>query len=244
MSYGSVVENWQKMPITSVGELDGALTDFKVAFAYNSSKIENPRISYGELREIFAKGKIACFSGELKTLFEELGHKSCYDALAAHIVRREPLSTDLLRLIHYELTKTPYDEARLLIYNEAPGEFRKCGGENSYGAAPPPASPESEMAELCEKMNGAQADDILKAACYLHAAFLKARPFADANGRVGRTLMNYYLMTHGHPPIIVHESDKRGYYKALDAFNDTGSPDELCAFMRGQCEKTWTKPAI
>ena len=58
-----------------------------------------------------------------------------------------------------------------------------------------------ELAEIGDKAN------ILKAAAYFHARFEYIHPFADGNGRVGRTLLNYFLMTHGEPPVIIYDEE-------------------------------------
>lgn len=47
-------------------------------------------------------------------------------------------------------------------------------------------------------------------------------PFADGNGRLGRTLMNYYLITHNYLPTIIYSEDKNDYYLALAIFDKTG----------------------
>ena len=44
-------------------------------------------------------------------------------------------------------------------------------------------------------------------------------PFADGNGRAGRLAMNYFLVTHNHPPIIIHEEDRKSYYEALEEWD-------------------------
>lgn len=31
--------------------------------------------------------------------------------------------------------------------------------------------------------------------------------------------MNYYLLTHDHPPLIIYEEDKAAYYMALALFD-------------------------
>lgn len=53
--------------------------------------------------------------------------------------------------------------------------------------------------------------------------------------------MNYYLMTHGHPPAVIYEEDKQAYYGALTIFDNTEELKPFEAFLRGQVEKTWNK---
>jgi len=52
-----------------------------------------------------------------------------------------------------------------------------------------------------------------------HAKFEFIHPFADGNDRTGRTVMNYCLILHDHPPIVIHDEDRREYYEALEAFH-------------------------
>ena len=68
---------------------------------------------------------------------------------------------------------------------------------------------------LWQSYRVATTEDFAKYLAYLHARFEFIHPFADGNGRVGRTPMNYYLMTHNHPPLIVHDEDKRMYCECL-----------------------------
>ena len=66
-------------------------------------------------------------------------------------------------------------------------------------------------------------------------------PFADGNGRVGRTIMNYYLMTHNYPPAIIYNEDKSPYYLALAVFDKAGEIDGFIQFLKEQTIKTWSK---
>ena len=74
-----------------------------------------------------------------------------------------------------------------------------------------------------------------------HAKFENIHPFADGNGRTGRLAMNYFLIMHEHPPIIIHEDDRKDYYTALEAWDIRQDLDVLCSFLREQTAKTWEK---
>ena len=58
-------------------------------------------------------------------------------------------------------------------------------------------------------------EEILKVAAYLHNMIEQIHPFADGNGRLGRTLLNYFLMINNLSPIIIYNKDKNYYYKVL-----------------------------
>lgn len=81
----------------------------------------------------------------------------------------------------------------------------------------------------------------LTAAAYFHAKFENIHPFTDGNGRTGRLLMNYFLVRHRHPPIVIHEEDRKGYYEALEAWDSRQELEPLCKFLREQTGKTWEK---
>ena len=100
---------------------------------------------------------------------------------------------------------------------------------------------EADMDALIAEVNAYDGGQILKAAAYLHARFEYIHPFADGNGRVGRTILNYYLMINNHPPIIIYEEDKKQYYEALSKFDENLEIDCLYEFLKRQCVKTWGK---
>lgn len=56
--------------------------------------------------------------------------------------------------------------------------------------------------------------------------------------------MNYFLVMQDHPPIIIHEEDKRGYYESLEVFDRDLKLEPLCEFLREQTVKTWEKQVL
>ncbi|MBE3554368.1 MAG: Fic family protein, partial [Thermicanus sp.] len=156
--------------------------------------------------------------------------------------KKEPLSVELVKEIHKVLTGGTYDERRYIINEERPGEFKKhdyVTGVHEVGSSA--ENVENDLAELIAEVNAYEGKDVLKAATYLHARFEFIHPFADGNGRVGRTLMNYYLMTHNHPPLIVYDEDKRFYYECLQKYDETEELTPLYEFFKYETEKTWEK---
>ena len=51
-----------------------------------------------------------------------------------------------------------------------------------------------------------------------YSYFESTHPFVDGNGRVGRLLINYILVAHGYPNIIIKgtQSKKNRYFNGLE----------------------------
>lgn len=233
---------WQSYQISSPSDIDRYLDNFRILFAYHSGKIENADITYNDTREIFENDRVVGFTGNTRAIFEQQNQKLCYEALKPKIAGQEPLSTRLIKDIHRILTSGTYDERRYIDNEERPGEYKKhdyVTGIHQVGSAAEDV--EKDLAEIIEEVSSYEVKDILKAACYFHARFEFIHPFADGNGRVGRTLMNYYLMVHGCPPVIVYEEDKKLYYECLQTYDESEDIGPLYAFLKYETEKTWGK---
>ena len=240
--YSRVVGMWQSYKIESAADLDKYLDSFRILFAFHSGKIENEEITYHDTREIFENGRVVEYTGSPRALFEQQNQKLCYEVLKEKIVKKEPLSMELIKEIHKVLTGGTYDERRYIANEERPGEFKKhdyVTGVHEVGSAAEDV--ENDLTELIAEVNAYEGKDVLKAATYLHARFEFIHPFADGNGRVGRTLMNYYLMTQDHPPLIVYDEDKRMYYECLQKYDEAEKLNPLYEFFKYETERTWEK---
>ena len=240
--YSRIVDLWQSYEVLSAADLDKYLDSFRILFAFHSGKIENDEITYNDTREIFENGRVVSYTGSPRALFEQQNQKLCYEFLKVKIVKKEPLSMEQVREIHRVLTSGTYDERRYIEKEERPGEFKKYDyvtGIHEVGSVVD--SVENDLMDLIAEVNEYEGGDVLKAAAYLHAKFEFIHPFADGNGRVGRALMNYYLMTHNHPPLTVYDEDKKLYYECLQKYDEAEELNPLYEFLKFEMEKTWDK---
>lgn len=242
-NYENMLRLWRRWNVQSQPDIDLRLESFRVLFAYHSGRIENEAITWHDTREIFENGKALNFTGDPRALFEQRNQKLCYELLKGKICARKPLSLALILEIHRVLTEGTYDERRYIELGERPGEFKKhdyVTGRAEVGSLPEEV--EGDLSALLAELEDLPPDaDLLQAGAYFHARFEFIHPFADGNGRVGRALLNYFLMTHGHPPVVIHDEDKAAYYAALERYDADEELQPMTDFLRGQLERTWEK---
>lgn len=239
--YEKAVALWQQKDITNDAELAEAMNGHRIAFSYHSGKIENDLITYNDTREIFENNGVTSYTGDLRTLFEISNAKDAYELLLEAFNKKLPLNEELVKTFQFRLTQKTYDTRRWQL-GERPGEYKLhdyVTGRNEIGAAPEDVS--EEMNELLEEITIIPEDRVLTAASYYHAKFENIHPFADGNGRTGRITMNYLLLLHGHPPVIIHEEDRKDYYSALEAWDEKQELAPLEDFLKKQTAKTWAK---
>ncbi len=240
--YAQIVRLWQQYAIGTEADIDLRLDSFRILFAYHSGKIENPEISYHDTREIFENGRVVNFTGSPRTIFEQRNQKLCYDFLKPRIIARKPITIALIKETHAILTAGTYDETRYIQQGERPGAFKKhdyVTGIEEVGSLPEDV--EHDMQELLATLQELAGKDPLKTATYFHVRFEYIHPFADGNGRVGRTLLNYLLMTRDHPPLIVYDEDKRDYYAALEQYDRNEDYQPMYTFLKKETIRTWEK---
>lgn len=239
--YDRAVALWRGRKIQTDAALAEALNSHRIAFAYHSGKIENPNITYHDTREIFEHDGVTDYTGDLRTLFE-IRNAKIADALFLDAFREQkPLSEPLILAFQKALTNNTYDMRRWQM-GERPSTYKKhdyVTGRYEIGASPDTAA--DELCELLEELQAVSDEQALTAAAYFHVKFENIHPFADGNGRTGRLAMNYFLVMHQHPPIVIHETDRKDYFNALEAWDREQVLEPICTFLRGQTVKTWQR---
>ena len=239
--YDKAVALWQSKNISSDAQLAEILNGQRISFAYHSGKIENDKITYSDTREIFDHNGVTSYTGDVRTLFEISNAKDAYEFFLMAFNERRSLDEGFIKELHRELTKSTYDTRRWQL-GERPGEYKihdYVTGKDEIGALPEDVA--EEMDELLEELRDVKNEDALTAAAYFHAKFENIHPFADGNGRCGRLALNYFLILHNHPPVIIHEEDRKAYYAALEVWDTVQELKPLRNYLKEQTAKTWTK---
>ena len=242
--YKKICEFWQRRCINTGRELSDVLNGKFLELIYHNGKIENSAITLDDTREIYNTGCVSDFTGTLRTLHEIENGIAAVNLVVDAFDRKQQITENFVKELHFCLTKNTYD-ARRIELGEQPGEYRK----NEFAAGPTQISSNaedvpSEIEELLSEIADSSItgnENVLSAAAYFHAKFETIHPFADGNGRTGRLLMNYFLITHSAPPVIIFSEDKNLYYIALEAWKISDKISPLKKLLTDQTVKTWQK---
>lgn len=199
----------------------------RLEFNYNSNHIEGNTLTYGET--------------ELLLLFDEThGSRPMrdYEEMKAHDVAFQkikewatdtetPLTEQDIKNLNQIILIQPFwkdaitpngQPTRRQItvgnYKTQPNSVRLPNGELFEYTAPQEVP--IKMQELMEWYRDKQVTlHPINLAAMFHYKFVRIHPFDDGNGRVSRLLMNYVLLAHKLPPVVIKSSDKQNYLHAL-----------------------------
>ena len=217
----------------------------RLEFNYNSNHIEGNTLTYGET--------------ELLLLFDEThGSRPMrdYEEMKAHDVAFQkikewatdtetPLTEQDIKNLNQIILVQPFwkdaitpdgQPTRRQItvgnYKTQPNSVLLSNGELFEYTAPQEVP--IQMQELIEWYRDEQRGlHPVTLAAMFHYKFVCIHPFDDGNGRVSRLLMNYVLLAHKLPPVVIKSSDKQNYLHALH-LADTGQYEAFIRYIAEQ----------
>lgn len=212
------------------------LEDVLVRLAHHSSAIEGNTITLPETVTIILNDTLPNNSNITRREFYEVdNHQQAFEYLVHSIENNKPLSVASIKVIHEKLTdRLQHDK----------GQFKT---EDNYikGVEFSTGSPE-QVPQLMDQLIGnlnyrlgdaKTKDDLLKIILETHIQFEKIHPFSDGNGRTGRMIMNYSLLEHNLPPLIIKKELKNEYMQLLSGaqikeFPDSQDIEKFAAFAK------------
>jgi Fic family protein len=191
----------------------------KIAYIYHDSALEGLVLTYHELRAAVDR-KISSDASLIPTYQEIKNHSDALDVIQEHCreelikkqrVRNPKVTVQLINDLHVLLARG--------LPRKQPGSLRKDMPlhRTYFHDIHEPHAIEEGLKVVCELVDDAdfRAQHPINQACLFHTEFMKVFPFTDGSGKVGRLIMNYFLMRAGYLTAVIHASDRQAYYESL-----------------------------
>ncbi len=195
---------------------------------HHSTALEGNTLTARELYYLVEQGQVKG-NKEFRYYLEAEGYaaaaKWVYEEAAFSFKQGEfSFNESYIRQIHTLLMR-PLWNSYPPLSGDRPGDYRHTNVRIT-GAVLRPV-PAGQVAELMAKWTAQAAQgpgnvNPVSWAASLHADFEKIHPFVDGNGRAGRLLMNYLLISHGYPPAIILKQQRNKYLTALERAQQKG----------------------
>jgi Fic family protein len=222
------------------------LQKLRLDWNYHSNHLEGNSLSYGETRALILHG-LTAQGKPLKDHFEITGHNEAILWVEDLVQKRQPLTEAVIRQLHTLILKEDHHveaqtedgvPTRLLVevgkYKTLPNHVKTITGEIVFFTTP--LDTPQEMQELMEWYRTSEENPVLLASLF-HYRLIRIHPFSDGNGRVARLVMNFILMMHGFPPVIVKTEEKNLYLSALRAA-DAGEIQSFVEYVAANLVKS------
>lgn len=178
---------------------------------YNSNAIENSTLTLKETEKILLEMELSK-SVSLREVFEAKNLAGVMEYIQAK--SKEELSIETILLLHQMLIGN--------IDESIAGRFRKKEEYVRIGTliATAPEHIERMLEEALIEYSSDQTNYFIDKIAKFHLQFETIHPFLDANGRIGRVIINYQLYKLGFPGIIIRDKEKTIYYNSFKQYQD------------------------
>ena len=179
---------------------------------YNSNAIENSTLTLEETEKILLEQTLSR-NVSLREVFEAKNLARVIEYTRKKVKERE-LGKDLIVLVHQMLIGG--------IDDAIAGRFRGKGEYVRVGAyiAPAPEHVERMIETARLEYSSDLGRYFLDRIARFHLDFETIHPFCDGNGRIGRVIINFQLLQHGLPRIIIRNKEKDVYYRAFSDYRE------------------------
>ena len=196
--------------------------------AYHSTTMEGYRISR-EISDAIVRGEpLPEGPKDQKTLEAAMavqGYTVAYEQVLERARRNEPINADLI-LDLYEALFRPSVDAGITDVAALRGWRATSVGLRGWRYVPPNPKKIPDLIGGLERFASRASLDATTRALLVHLEFVTIHPFMDGNGRLGRLLMNYALLTGGLPWVTIRSDERIPFFRAIEQaqVDDAASP--------------------
>lgn len=217
----------------------------RLEFNYNSNHLEGNTLTYGQTQLLLFYDKS---TGDVPV--SDIEEMKAHDVALSQIKEmakdsERPLSEIFIKELNKTILVKPFwkdavspsgsptrKKIEIGQYKSSPNSVQLKNGEiHEY------ASPEETPALIRDLLDWYEdnSDKLhpVHLAAEFHYKFVCIHPFDDGNGRVSRLLMNYILLLHDYPMVIIKSEDKENYLTALQKA-DTGDLMAILNYVEKQ----------
>lgn len=217
----------KKVRPLSASELEYFDNEFSISASHNSNAIEGNTFTFDETKLLIEKG-IVTGAHSLRESEDIVGYKQAFDFLYESVKEKKPITEEFIKQVH----------GFVLRGDGGAGQYRTI--QNYVGSLTRIVYTPCPPARVHEKMN-AYAEEV-RADCKRiaeladqgrfnwvelfhtlakhHIEFENIHPFVDGNGRTGRLLLIYEMISFGLLPVDVRYEERDRYYAAIKAYRD------------------------
>ena len=185
-----------------------------MSWIYHDSALEGVVYTFQELRAAIDQGSAAVADSSLQPVVEEVRrHKAAIDLVRElGEKKRAPITVDVIRKIYLTLHPEEGDLKTVKYRRDIP-QHRLYFHEYAH-----PEKIQHKVRQVVDWLNGPEPKKLkspIRVASRAHYELLRVFPFQSDSGKVARLFMNLLLLRSGHPPAIVHSTERQRYYEAL-----------------------------
>lgn len=192
--------------------------NFKVKYAYDAVHVEGTNSI--TLDEALTLQRVSGSSQVSETEQKELlNHIKAFEMVLHAVENKIPMSEDLIKDVHQQI-----------LDGIMPGGLYRqmnVGLIGSIHQPPDYVKVYDRMRRMMNHLDFEFSGNTIEKAAYIHLSIAKIHPFLDGNGRLGRLMMNYYLLADGYLPISINDQVKAEYFESLDQFKLEKSSKKL-----------------
>ncbi len=197
---------------------DGFNRDYKetidMSWIHHDSALEGVVYTFQELKTAIDPGTSGVTDSSLQPVVEEIRrHKQAIDLVRDLGERkRAPITVDTIKKIYVTLHPEEGDIKTVKYRRDIP-QHRLYFHEYAH-----PEKITYKVRQVVDWLNGPEPKKLkspIRVAARVHYELLRIFPFQTDSGKVARLVMNLMLMRAGHPPAIIHSTERQRYYEAL-----------------------------
>ena len=187
---------------------------FEMSWVYHDSALEGVVYTFQELKTAIDPNMSVVADSGLQPVCDEIRrHRQAIEYVRElSEKKRVPINVDTIKKI-YCILHPEEGDVKTVKYRKDIPQHRLYFHE--YAA---PDKIAYKARQVIDWLNGPEPKKLkspIRIAARVHYDLLRVFPFPQDSGKVSRLLMNVLLMRAGHPPAIIHSTERQRYYEAL-----------------------------